>query len=441
MRIAVVGSGISGLAAALRLAPQHAVTLFEADTRLGGHTNTVDVTLDGVTHPVDTGFLVLNERTYPNLLALFRELDVPIAKSDMSFSASIGPHRLEWCGASLGTVFAQPSNLLRPRFLGMLRDILRFNRQATALARELERLHPGDGAAAGHALNQPLGQWLDEHGYGAGFRDWYLLPMAAAIWSCPMSTMVGFPLGAFVRFWHNHGLLQVEGRPQWFTVDGGARRYVDRIASQLADVRTATPVREVRRVPGPAGTRIALATDRGTEHFDHVVLATHSSQTLAMLADAGDDEREALSGIPYQPNVAWLHTDTALMPRRQRAWAAWNYMSNGDPGQPRVSLTYWLNRLQPLPFRTPVLVSLNPMHEPAPDTVIERIEYAHPVFDGRAPSAQRAIRRLQGARHTWFAGAWTGYGFHEDGLKSGLAAAAGILEATARAPRLDRAAA
>ena len=428
LRIAVVGGGIAGLGAAHRLAARHRVTLFEAGDYVGGHTNTVDATVGGVTHPVDTGFLVFNERTYPNLIALFDALEVPTAGSDMSFSVSVGPHDFEWCGSDLGSLFAQPSNALSGRFWTMLRDILRFNRQATALAR-------GAGDAG-----VPLGRWLDEHGYGRPFRDGYLLPMAAAIWSCPTSTMLAFPVGSFARFCDNHGLLQIANRPRWFTVKGGARQYVSRIVAGLHEVRVSTPVRAVLRAPldaaGRDGGSVAVVTDHGRETFDHVILACHSDQSLAILADASDDERSILGAVPYQPNRAYLHTDLALMPRRRRAWAAWNYLSTGRFGEasdadrgdaPSVAVTYWLNRLQPLPFDRPVLVTLNPTSPPREETVLRAFDYAHPVFDTGAIGAQRRLPSIQGLRNTWFAGAWTGWGFHEDGLKSGLAVAAALL--------------
>jgi predicted NAD/FAD-binding protein len=430
MRIAVIGGGISGLGAAWRLSGKHRVTLFEAAPTLGGHANTVDVTVDGITAPVDTGFLVYNRRTYPNLVRMFERLEVPVAESDMSFAVSVGPHRFEWCGTNLATLFAQPSNALSPRFWRMLRDILRFNREAAALA--------ADGGA--ETLDVALGDYLARGRYSDAFRDGYLLPMAAAIWSCPMKTMLGFPLGSFVRFFHNHGLLSIDDRPQWYTVRGGSREYVRRVASHLADVRTGTPVLGVARSPegGPLGVRVATAA--GTERFDRVVLACHSDQALELLADADPDERALLGAVPYQPNRAFLHTDTRLMPRRRSAWAAWNYLSDGDVHSPAVSVTYWLNRLQPLPFATPVLVSLNPLHEPDPARTIARFDYEHPIFDRGAMAAQRRLERIQGRRGTWFAGAWTGYGFHEDGLRSGLDVAERLeAEAAAEAPELQAA--
>jgi predicted NAD/FAD-binding protein len=316
----------------------------------------------------------------------------------------------------------------------MLRDILRFNRQATALAR-------GAGDAG-----VPLGEWLDAHRYGRPFRDGYLLPMAAAIWSCPTSTMLAFPVGSFARFCDNHGLLQVANRPRWFTVAGGARQYVDKIVAGLHDVRVSTPVRAVLRAPLDAardGGAVAVVTDHGRETFDHVVLACHSDQSLAMLADASDEERSILGAVPYQPNRAYLHTDLALMPRRRRAWAAWNYLSTGRFGDlsdaergdaPSVAVTYWLNRLQPLPFDRPVLVTLNPTAPPREETLLRSFDYSHPVFDTGAIAAQRRLPSIQGLRNTWFAGAWTGWGFHEDGLKSGLAVAAALLARDAASP-------
>jgi predicted NAD/FAD-binding protein len=430
-RIAIIGGGIAGLGAAHRLASQHAVTLFEAADYVGGHTHTVDITVDGISAPVDTGFLVFNERTYPQLIALFDALGVPTAGSDMSFSVSVGPHAFEWCGSDLASLFAQPSNALSPRFWSMLADIIRFNRQATALARA--------PAAQGEAA-WPLSHWLDAHRYGRPFREGYLLPMAAAIWSCPTDTMMAFPVGSFARFCDNHGLLQVANRPRWFTVRGGARQYVERILAGLHDVRISTPVRAVLREPldqqrGAMNQRVAVITDHGRETFDHVILACHSDQALAMLPDASEQERNVLGAIGYQANRAYLHLDPALMPRRRRAWASWNYLSAGrfgvdapGVGSPSVAVTYWLNRLQPLPFNQPVFVTLNPPTAPRPELTLKVIDYDHPVFDLRAVAAQARLADIQGVRNTWFAGAWAGYGFHEDGLKAGLAAAQGLLD-------------
>jgi uncharacterized protein len=425
-RIAIVGSGISGLAAAHRLAPHAQVTLFEAGDYFGGHTHTVDVTLPDrsgqpVTHGVDTGFLVFNHRTYPELVKLFAELQVETAASDMSFSVQLPERDLEWSGNNLDTVFAQRRNLWRAAFWRMLRDLLRFNRLTTELARN------GEDAA----LAEPIGDFLDRHRFGAEFREWYFLPMVACIWSCPAGQMLRFPIGTMIRFCHNHGLIQITDRPQWHTVRGGAKHYVAKILAGLADARLNTPVRQVRRVPPGSGEGgVIVSTDRGSERFDDVVLACHSDQALALIGDPLPLERELLGAIGYHPNVAVLHTDTTLMPRRRKAWAAWNYERAQDTGREAgaVCLHYWLNQLQPLPFRDDVIVSLNPVRAPRPETVLGRYEYAHPVFDLSAVAAQRRLGEIQGLRHVWFCGAWAGYGFHEDGLKSGLAVASGLLE-------------
>ncbi len=419
MKLAIVGSGISGLAAAHALRGRADITLFEANDYFGGHTHTVDITLPtpqgAVTHGVDTGFLVFNERTYPNLIRLFAELGVATAKSDMSFSVqvpgAVGGQPLEWSGSDLNTVFAQRGNLLRPRFWGMLSDLLRFNKLCTQLA--------VNGADA--ALNQPLGEFLQEQRFGAAFRDWYLLPMLGCIWSCPTDQMLEFPVATMVRFCHNHGLIQVSNRPQWWTVTGGAKHYVEKIVAQITDKRLNTPVQRIERL----ADGVHLTTEQGTERFDRLVLATHSDQALTLLGDATADERTTLGAIRYQPNRAVLHTDTAVLPQRHAAWAAWNYerAAQADRESAQVCLHYLLNRLQPLPFTQPVLVSLNPVKPIDPSKVLGEYDYAHPVFDLAAIAAQKQVHRLQGQNNTWFCGAWTGYGFHEDGLKSGLAVA------------------
>lgn len=419
MKIAIVGSGISGLAVAHALRGRADITLFEANDYFGGHTHTVDITLPTpqgpVTHGVDTGFLVFNERTYPNLIRLLAELGVATAKSDMSFSVqvpgAVGGQPLEWSGSDLNTVFAQRGNLLRPRFWGMLSDLLRFNKLCTQLA--------VNGADA--ALNQPLGEFLQAQRFGAAFRDWYLLPMLGCIWSCPTDQMLEFPVATMVRFCHNHGLIQVSNRPQWWTVTGGAKHYVEKIVAQITDKRLNSPVQRIERL----ADGVHLTTAQGTERFDRLVLATHSDQALALLGDATPEERTTLGAIRYQPNRAVLHTDTAVLPQRRAAWAAWNYerAAQADRESAQVCLHYLLNRLQPLPFTQPVLVSLNPVQPIDPSKVLGEYDYAHPVFDLAAIAAQKQVHRLQGQKNTWLCGAWTGYGFHEDGLKSGLAVA------------------
>jgi len=404
-RIAVIGGGVAGLSAAWLLSQKFSVTLFEAQERVGGHTNTVNARVGDITHPVDTGFLVHNDLTYPHLIRLFKHLSIPVHASDMTFSVSLSQPDLEWAGTNLNTVFAQRRNLLRPAFLGMLRDILRFNRHAAAY---LARSGP-------HAL---LGDLLDAEGYGQAMRDWYLLPMAGAIWSTPPSMVLAQPARTFLSFCLNHRLLQVAGRPQWKTVDGGAQRYVQAMLPRIEQVRVASPVHTVKRVGGGVQVRTAGHVD----DFDAVVLACHAPTSLAML-DATEAERDVLSRVRYQPNLAVLHTDTALLPRRRAVWSAWNYLAGPSPDAP-MSVSYLLNHLQPLPFKQPVIVTLNPQQEPAPDTVLGRYDYEHPILDADAVLAQARLPEIQGRARVWFCGAWTGYGFHEDGLASAIRVAA-----------------
>ena len=409
-RIAVVGAGISGLSSAWLLSQKHHVTLFEAGDYLGGHTHTVNVTQDGMSHPVDTGFLVFTTTTYPNLVALFEHLQVRSVETEMSFSVSLDEPDLEWSGSSLATVFGQKRNLLRPKFWRMLADIVRFNRESVAWL----ATHP-DSALS-------LRDFLAAGAYSRPFAQWYLLPMGAAIWSCPASQMLDYPLATFVRFCRNHGLLQVFNRPLWRTVHGGAREYVEKLAEQIAanrgTIRLNTPVQALRR----EGHGLLLTANGRVERFDQVVLACHSDQALAILGDAATpQERQLLGAIGYAPNRAVLHTDASLLPRDPALWSAWNYSSSkAEAGQQPVSVSYLINRLQPLPFKTPVMVTLNPQRAPAADRVIAEFDYAHPLFDGPAIAAQSQLAKLSGQHGVWFCGAWNGYGFHEDGLKSGL---------------------
>ena len=423
LRVAIVGSGIAGLSAAHHLQGHAQISLFEAGGYFGGHTHTVDITLAGangdVSFGVDTGFLVYNERTYPGLIELFAQLGIHTAPSDMSFSVQAPWGRkartLEWNGANLNTVFAQRSNLLRPKFWWLLRDIIRFNRLCTQLAASYD-----DGA-----LMQPLQTFLDTHGFGSTFRDAYLLPMLGCIWSCPTTQMLQFPAATMVRFCDNHGLLQVNNRPQWFTVQGGAKHYVQAITSRITDKRLNTPVLSIER----DAQGVVLHTAQGSERFDQVVIATHADQALRLLAHPSDDEQALLSRIGFQDNLAVLHTDASVMPQNRLAWAAWNYQRSSDAQEnAHVCLHYWLNKLQPLPFTQDVFVTLNPTREIASQQVLGQFAYAHPVFDLQAIQAQRDLPRLQGQQHTWYAGAWMGYGFHEDGLKAGRSAANGILQ-------------
>ncbi|MEJ5151923.1 NAD(P)/FAD-dependent oxidoreductase [Comamonas sp. MYb396] len=446
-RIAVIGSGISGLAAAAHLArsqTSHRVCLLEGGSHFGGHANTVDLSLDGITHGVDTGFLVFNHRTYPLLTQLFQDLAVDTVASEMSFSVQVpganGASALEWSGRSLASVFAQKRNLLRPRFWGMLRDIARFNRLTTEIA---ERQAEAEMTAS-------IAAFLDQHQFSAAFRSDYLLPMLGCIWSCPTDQMLHFPIATMIRFCHNHGLIQVRDRPQWYSVRGGSRQYVRRLLARLTqdgrhEARLNTPVLGLQR--HPQGVMVQMA--QGAEWFDAVVLACHSDQALQLLGNgATAAERAVLGSIRYQPNEAVLHTDSAVLPQRQAAWAAWNYerAAASSAEQAGVCLHYLINRLQPLPWQQPVVVSLNPARPISADKVHARIQYSHPVFDQAAIDAQRQLPQLQGQLRTWFCGAWCGYGFHEDGLRSGLAAAQSLCQSLAgaappaQAPALEEAA-
>ena len=438
-KVAIVGSGISGLAVAHALRGKADITLFEAGDYFGGHTHTVDVTLASssgmsVTHGVDTGFLVFNERTYPNLIKLFADLKVDTAKSDMSFSVQVPQGHgasLEWSGSSLNSVFAQRRNLTNWKFLRMLREIMRFNRITTELAT----------ANAEAEMLQPLSDFLAEQKFSPEFRDWYFLPMMGCIWSCPTDQMLQFPVSTMIRFCYNHGLIQVTNRPQWWTVAGGAKHYVEKITAGIADKRLNTSVRLIERATEPSvsgeglgqhlGERLSIriTTDKATEAFDKVVVAAHSDEALDLLSAPTPAERATLGAITYQPNRAVLHTDVSVLPRKKLAWAAWNYERAASSGREsaQVCLHYLLNMLQPLPFAQPVVVSLNPLREIARSHVMGQYDYSHPVFDLAAIKAQADVPALQGQQHTYFCGAWTGYGFHEDGLKSGLAVAGQLL--------------
>lgn len=416
-RIAVIGAGIAGLGTAWALSKQHDVTVFEANAYAGGHSNTAEIDYDGTPIAVDTGFIVFNDWNYPNLRQLFAHLDVPAIKSDMSFAVTVGdaarPGQLEWSGSSIATLFAQKSNLLKPGFHRMWRDILRFNRAAIA------------DLASGRMAGLSLGEYLAAGRYGDGFMLDYLLPMGAAIWSTPLAGMTDFPAETFARFFKNHGLLSVNDRPQWYTVQGGSREYVKRL---LADgdfvLHLHTPVHAIRR----DDQGVSVVTAQGASHFDQVVLACHADQALRLLDDhASAAERDILSCFRFQPNRAVLHRDPALMPVRRSVWSSWNYLSEPRRDlQRRVGLTYWMNKLQSIDDRHPLFVTLNPIREPAPDTVFAEYAYDHPLFDGAAIRAQARLPDIQGRDRLWFCGAWCNYGFHEDGFTAGLAVAAGL---------------
>ena len=424
MKLAIVGSGISGLAVAHTLKDHADITVFEAGDYFGGHTHTVDITLPTpqgpITHGVDTGFLVFNERTYPNLINLFAELQVETAPSNMSFSVKVpgalNGKTLEWSGTDLNSVFAQRSNLVNPRFWRMLADVMRFNALCTRIA----------NAQREQDLQQPLVEFLRTHKFSESFRDWYFLPMLGCIWSCPTDQMLQFPVATMIRFCHNHGLIQVTNRPQWFSVVGGARHYVEKILAGVHDKRLSTPVRLIER--DAQGVRII--TDGHAERFDEVVIATHTDQALGLLREPSGEERKVLGDIRYQDNRAVLHTDASVLPANPKAWAAWNYerAASTERESSRVCLHYLLNLLQIIPFAQPVVVSLNPLQPIDPATILGEYDYAHPVFDLKAIDAQKRVPLLQGQHHTWYAGAWTGYGFHEDGLKSGLQVGRALLK-------------
>ncbi len=408
--IAVIGSGIAGLSAAWLLAQTHRVTLLEADTRLGGHSHTVEVAGPGGPVSVDTGFIVYNEAAYPNLTALFAHLGVPTKPSPMSFAVSLDEGALEYAGTDLRSLFAQRGNLVNLRFWSMLRDLLRFYREA-----------PLDAPTVGLL---PLDDYLDSRGYGRAFRDDHLYPMAAAIWSAPASTIGRYPTGAFVRFCANHQLLSLSRRPLWRTVDGGSREYVCRLAQALgAGVRLCSGATAVLR--SADGVRVATDDGQAPQRYDEVVIATHADQALRLLTDAGPDESRLLGAFAYSRNRAVLHSDPRLMPRRAAVWSSWNYLADRSRSD-ALCVSYWMNRLQGIAATMPLFLTLNPMHEPQPEHLIRVEHYEHPIFDAAAIRAQDELWSLQGQRRTWFCGAYFGAGFHEDGLQAGLAVAEAI---------------
>jgi predicted NAD/FAD-binding protein len=406
MRIAVVGSGISGLVAAHLLSRAHEVTLFERGQRLGGHTHTHDVRRDDGPWRVDTGFIVFNDRTYPNFTKLLAHLGVESQQSDMSFSVRCERTGLEYNGTSLNTLFAQRSNLFRPSFHRMVRDILRFHREARAL------LEPGPEIS--------FGEWLARGRWSSEFREHYLFPMCAAIWSSSLDDVNGFPARNFAHFFENHGMLSVDDRPVWRTVKGGSDRYVGPITAPFRDrIRLGTPVERIRR----SETHVDVQPRGGTvEQFDAVVIAAHSDQALGMLADPSEAERQVLGAIPYRPNEAALHLDARVMPRRPLAHASWNFHLTGERA-PHPTLTYDMNRLQRLGSRERFLVTLNRTADLDPEKVLATMTYEHPTYTTAATAAQARRAEVNGVRRTWFAGAYWGWGFHEDGVRSALAVA------------------
>ncbi len=410
-KVAVIGSGISGLSAAWLLDKSADVTLFEADSRLGGHANTVTVERPGKKPiAVDTGFIVYNEKNYPNLVALFAHLSVPTLETEMSFAASLHGGKLEYSGSGLGGLLGQKTNLLRPRFWKMVRDIMRFYKIAPDLL--------NDPALQGVSL----GDYLDRNDYSDGFVDDHLLPMGAAIWSMTAKDMRDYPLQAFIRFFVNHGLVQLSGRPQWRTVKGGSREYVSRI---MAEFRGTVVLDS--RISGIKRTNEGVKILDRAGHlsmFDDVVIATHADQALSLLADADESEQSLLGAFQYTRNAAVLHSDARLMPDRRAVWSSWNYLSEpGAKGTEQLCVTYWMNKLQHLDEATLLFVTLNPSRPIDRAKIIQTFDYAHPLFNADAMEAQKTLWSLQGRRNTWFCGAHFGSGFHEDGIQSGLAVA------------------
>ena len=422
MQIAIIGAGISGLTAAYRLSTAHDVTLFEANDYLGGHTNTVDVEVDGEQHAIDTGFIVFNDRTYPNFIALLDELGVRSRPTSMSFSVRCDAANLEYNGSSLNGLFAQRRNLLRPGFYRMLTDILRFNREAPELV-----------------LNQSatdettVGEYLAQQRYSREFAEYYLLPMGAAIWSCPLGTFADFPIRFIAEFYQNHGLLSVRNRPTWRVIEGGSRNYVARMAERFADrIRLKMPVEQVSRTSD--GVMVKPQSEPAS-HFDHVIFACHSDQALRMLADPTPTEQAVLSEFPYGRNIAVLHTDHCVLPKRRRAWASWNYQYSGPPANEATqsaSVTYQMNILQHIRSKHVFNVTLNSEQQIDPAKVLKRIEYHHPIFTVRRAAAQARHRELINVNRTSYCGAYWGNGFHEDGVVSAMRVCASLLPKEAR---------
>ena len=421
-RIAVVGGGISGMGAAHMLAADHHVTLFEAEPRLGGHARTIMAGKRG-DQPVDTGFLVFNYANYPHLAALFDELDVPVVKSNMSFGASIDGGHLEYGLANLDALFAQRSNAFNPRFLGMVRDILRFNRHALRVANE--------------DRTRTVGQFLDVMGMGAWFRNYYLLPLSGAIWSTPTEKIMDFPAHAMIQFFENHALLSHTGQHQWHTIDGGSIEYVRRLETAMrrngVDIRLGAPTQSVRR--NTAGVQLK-AWGGNWEQFDDVIFATHSDDSLRLLEDPTQAESAALGAVKYQSNDVVLHCDETIMPKRRRTWSSWVYTENAGAQNDRIDLTYWINSLQPVPMDDPHFVTLNTKRTIRDALIYDQTVLRHPVYDLAALAAQDTVRTMNGANNTWFCGAWMRHGFHEDGLAS----AADVVHALNRTPSLQVAA-
>ncbi len=409
LKIAVIGSGISGLTATWLLQKKHDVTLYEKNNYLGGHTNTVDVTIDEITFPVDTGFLVFNKQTYPNLINLFKTLQIESTKSEMSFSYTNTKANVEWAGRNIKSLFAQTKNLYNPDFWRMLYDIVRFNNNKHRFSS-----YQGD-------LGYTLEMFLNENNYSAAFREWYLLPMAGAIWSCPLESIKKYPFASFIDFFNNHGLLNIFNRPQWLSVKGGGREYVRKLKHGMLDVKQSNEVKKITR----HCDHVHIEDEKGNiKQFSHVILATHADQCLQILENPSNSERAILENIRFTENTAILHTDENCLPSNKSLHSAWNYrVDSTTMGIDTVSVSYLLNLLQPLPTTKKVFLTLNPLEKIKDQFILNQFAYSHPVLDAKAKCAQSKLFEIQGEKNTWFCGAWTGNGFHEHGLTSALSIA------------------
>lgn len=400
MKIAIIGSGISGLSSAYFLKDKHDITLYEKNSYLGGHSCTIDANISGKEVPIDIGFIVFNFKNYPNLTNFFKHLKVPIAKSDMSFGVTVENGDLEYGTSNLLTLFGQPRNLISLRFWIMLRDIFKFNLGAKEYKND----------------KITLAEMLDELGFSQWFKDYYICAMGASIWSCSHKEILDFPVSSFIRFFENHGLLTLTKQPQWYTVKGGSKEYVKRLSRDFADkAKLSNPVQKIIR----QNDKIIVIDSKGVaDEYDHVIMASHSDQTLQMIENPTNNEKKILSAIKYHPNKVYLHSDKSFMQKNKRTWASWVYQSESSDGS-ELNLTYWMNNLQPLKTKKDIFVTLNPTREPKGE-IYYQTTFDHPLFDEDAVEAQSFIDQIQGKDKIWYAGAWQGYGFHEDGLKSAI---------------------